>query len=160
MSLRVRVLITAVVLLHLTAVVDVLTGDASTLSRGWTRTTMTAQSWDMFSKPRPKGWGMEAFGVHEDGTRERLMVSKARVEPGIQLRYSRLVKVQQNAAIKGGDRTRQGLADWYCQMHPELVRVEIEQFNLLRPTMKEYRGNPDATVGYEVFITREFPCTR
>ena len=50
MSLRVRVLITAVVLLHLTAVVDVLTGDASTLSRGWTRTTMTAQSWDMFSK--------------------------------------------------------------------------------------------------------------
>ena len=114
----------------------------------------------MFSNPRPKGWGMEVFGVHPDGTRERLMVSKARLEPGIQLRYSRLVKVQQNAAIKGGDRTRRGLADWYCQMHPELARVEIEQFNLLRPTMKDYRGNPDATVDYEVFITREFPCTR
>ena len=159
MSLRVRVLISVAVLLHLAAVVDVLTEDAALPSRAWTRATLTGQSWNMFSNPRPKGWGMEAFGVHEDGTRERLMVSKARVEPGIQLRYSRLVKVQQNAAKKGGQKTREGLADWYCLNHPELVRVEIEQFHLLRPTMDAYRGNPEATVDYEVFVTREFPCT-
>ena len=152
-----RLALSAVLVVHLLLVADRVVGSYLPLSAAWTKATLTGQKWSLFANPRPKGWGLEVYGVGPDGERRLVMPSALHVEPEVQLLYSRRVKVQQNLAMKAGAGKRKHLAAWACREDPSLVSVELDVLGVKRPKMRDY-SDADAPFELNVIKTVVFPC--
>lgn len=152
-----RLVLSAALVAHLVLVADRVAGSYLPFSTTWTKATLTGQKWNMFANPRPKGWGLELYGVGQDGERVLLMPSAVHVEPEVQLLYSRTVKVQQNLAMKAGAGRRKHLAAWACREHPDVVSVELDVLGVKRPKMRDY-SDADAPFKLRVIKTVASPC--
>ncbi len=155
-SERLKLLLTGLLVLHLLIVVDNLGPGWIPGGQTWLKTVRAGQSWDMFSRPRPKGWALEVYGVR-DGERALLWPSAAR-EPS-RLLYSRTTKVQQNLSQKKGASKRQHLARLLCDQDPSLQAVELTNFALNRPRKEAYRKHPDAVIEWNEIGTYRFECS-
>ena len=154
---RLRLLLTGVLALHMLFVADSLGKGWLPGGSTWLSAIKAHQSWEMFGKPRPKGWAMEAHGVrHKERT--LLWPSVAR-EPSPWL-YSRKSKVQQNLAKKAGANTRKHLARLLCEQDPTLDGGEITLFTLDRPTIKQYRNEGEHGITWRQTAVLPFECSR
>ena len=119
------------------------------------------QRWNMFNDPGPRGAFVESLGLTADGRTLTLVPSMEPPDgPFLRLGYDRMLKVHNTLGNeKPNSKLSRRYARWLCAQSAEpLVSAQVVKVQLKRPTMAEWRGNPDAVTEKTRLLLAEVSC--
>jgi hypothetical protein len=119
------------------------------------------QRWNMFSDPGPRGAFVESLGLTADGRTVHIVQSMEPPEgPFLRLGYDRMLKVHNALGHeKPGSKLSRRYARWLCTQSAEpLASAQVVKVALKRPTMAQWRGDPNAVTEKTRVLLAEVSC--
>ncbi len=119
------------------------------------------QRWNMFSDPGPRGAFVESLGLTADGRTSHIIPSMEPPEgPFLRLSYDRMLKIHNALGNeRPGSKFTRRYARWLCTQSAEpLVSAQVVKVTLKRPTMAQWRGDPDAVTEKTRSLLAEASC--